>query len=72
MVEAALNAAVRVVYEPFAFLTQPLRDGLLERIERQITAERVPDLPSDDAAAEHIDDERHVYESVTPPHIGQI
>jgi hypothetical protein len=47
-------------------------ERLLERVERQITAQRTRHPPANDPAGEHVDHERDVREAPPRRHVRQI
>jgi hypothetical protein len=52
--------------------TPAVVDGLFERIEDEVRAERRRDTPADDAPREDVDHERHVDEAAPRGHVGKV
>jgi hypothetical protein len=71
-VESALAAGVGVLDQPVEPGLPAGPHGQLERLERQIGAHVPGERPTDDPAAEHIDDQREVGEPNPGPDVGQV
>ena len=50
----------------------PVEHGHLERVDRQVGAQRARGLPADDHAGEHVDDERDVHPAGVGLDVGQV
>jgi hypothetical protein len=69
-VEPELPAAIAVMYEPVTVGAGMQR--LLQRVQRQVCAERRCHAPAHDPASEDVDDERDVDEPIPRRDIGEI
>jgi hypothetical protein len=65
-----LHAAITVMDQGLGTGERAIVERLLERVERQITAQRTRHAPADDPTREHVDDERDVGEA-SPGHHGR-
>jgi len=72
LIEPELNAAIGVVHELVEAVLPARPDGLLERIEAQIRAQRAGCLPAHDHAGEGVDDECYVDVAGPSSHVSQI
>ena len=71
-VELELHPAIRVVDEAVQACPAAGPDGHLQRVQRQVGAERSGRLPPHDKPRVDIDDERDVHSAGMRFHIGQI
>ena len=71
---SALHAPIRMMNEAVEGLAvaAAVPDGHLQRVQRQVAAQRVGDLPAHHHAAEHVDDERRVHPPNVGLHIGEV
>lgn len=68
--EPALDSSIAVVHESLDPL--PSVQRLLERVPRQVAAQRARYLPADDPTREYVDDEGHVDEPRPGGPVGQV
>jgi hypothetical protein len=69
--EPKLAAAIGVMHPPVQ-LGLPAPDGHLQRVQRQVGAQRAGGLPADQEPAEGIDDQGHVHKAGPGRHVGEV
>ena len=60
------------MHQPHRLTKGTLVECLLERIERQVAAQRVRCPPADNPSRERVDQERHVHEPAPRRDVGQV
>lgn len=67
--ERYCGALIAVVDETRGAVAAPRVDRLLERVQHEVRAEGRGHAPADNAAGEHVDDQRHVHEPGPGRHV---